>query len=797
MNDEQTVTPKADILIVDDTRFNLRFLTRILSEQRYVVRPVRDGRQALASIQAAPPDLILLDIMMPHMSGYEVCEQLKADERTRDIPVIFISAKNEMPSKVRAFSLGGVDYITKPFQSEEVLLRVETHLSLRNLQKRLQERNSRLRQEIMERRRAEDALRENRKRLEYAQKIANIGNWDMDFVSRKGEFSDEIYRIFGADPESFDDDFGVIIERFVHPEDKEMLWKAVRKSLTGDKRTSTEYRVIRPDGTLRFVWSELETFYNKAGEAVRMVGVIQDITERRQNEEKLKKYAQELESAKKQAETANEAKSEFLANMSHEIRTPMNAVLGFSELLSSLITNKTQKSYVEGIRTGGKTLLTLINDILDLSKIEAGKMELEYGPVSLHTIFDELRHLFSLKISEKGLNFIVEIAPDIPDGLLSDEVRLRQILYNLIGNAIKFTEKGYIKLTAEKRDRPNDKNCTDLIIRMEDTGIGIPRKSQEIIFESFRQQNGQNTKKYPGTGLGLAITRRLVKLMGGEISVTGEVGKGSCFEIILSGVSVSETVAEPEAAFCFDYENISYEKASVLLADDTRSNRILIKEFLRNTNITIIETRDGQKAVELAKKNGPDLVLMGIRMPVMDGYEAIRQIKKCPELKNMPVVALTALALEEDQKKIMAAGFDGYLRKPVQRSELLYELSRFIKYSRVEERTEKTDDKERIENIRGECPEKFPEIIHKLENKFMTLWETVRTNGFFDEIENFGHQIKGLGEQYSSGLLQQFGEDLVEQAEHFDVDNIRITLDAYPELVEKIRLLAAGDGTGT
>jgi len=446
--------PKANILIVDDALANLRLLIKILSERGYQVRPASSGRHALSTAQAEPPDLILLDIKMPDMNGYKVCEHLKADERTHDIPIIFISALNEVLDKVKAFSIGGVDYVTKPFQFEEVLARVETHLALRNLQKQAEAREKALKQ------------------------------------------------------------------------------------------------------------------------------------------------------AKEVAEAANRAKSEFLANMSHEIRTPLNAIIGFSELLSSLITEKKHKSYLSSIQIAGKTLLTLINDILDLSKIEAERLSIQSEPINPILILTELEQIFAVKIAEKRLEFIVDIDKDLPPTLVLDQTRLRQVLFNLLGNAIKFTEQGYIKLSAhKKRSQENDSRKVDLIIAVADTGIGIPEDQQDIIFESFQQQDGQSTRKYGGTGLGLAITKRLVEMMNGQISVRSQEDQGSEFEITLRDVEVPTT--ESARDDCIDF-NKSQKASPIIdnvenagLANISPSEHPELIEKLEQCRLKWAEIHDGLDLAEI------------------------------------------------------------------------------------------------------------------------------------------------------------------------------------------------------
>ncbi|MCP4110965.1 MAG: response regulator [Desulfobacteraceae bacterium] len=322
----------------------------------------------------------------------------------------------------------------------------------------------------------------------------------------------------------------------------------------------------------------------------------------------------ELKESQVKADAANRAKSEFLANMSHELRTPLNAVTGFCELLSSLVSDKKQKSYLNAIKTAGKSLLTLITDILDLSEIEAGMMEIHLEPVNPQIIFNEIEHIFRLKITDKNLQFITEIDKELPTALILDETRLRQILLNLVGNAVKFTEQGHIRLSVKKIYKTGDKSSIDLIISVEDTGIGIPEQDQATIFESFKQQYGHDAKKFGGTGLGLSISKRLTEIMNGRISVRSTVGVGSAFEITLRDVNISS--AEISAIAC-DIENTSFEKAKVLVVDDIESNRDMLNEVLVMVNLEVLTAENGQEAVLLAREYQPDIILMDIRMPVM------------------------------------------------------------------------------------------------------------------------------------------------------------------------------------
>ncbi|MGA1870697.1 MAG: ATP-binding protein [bacterium] len=493
------------------------------------------------------------------------------------------------------------------------------------------------------------------------------------------------------------------------------------------------------------------------------------------------------------AEEANRVKSEFLANMSHEIRTPMNAILGFSDLLDSHIKDKKQKTYLKSIKSSGKNLLTLINDILDLSKIESGKMELHYEFLNPYSIFTEIERIFSLSISDKGIDFVLDIEPDIPESIFLDEIRLRQILFNLVGNAIKFTNTGHIKLSAKKQTHEDTtKKSIDLIIRVEDTGIGIPQESQNKIFEAFKQQDGQSTKKYGGTGLGLAISKRLVEMMGGKISVESNIKKGSCFTIVFREVSIGAPPLHHKEDEFFDYENIIFEKATMLLVEDIPLNRLLISEYLRSTNINIIEAEDGRQAIILSKRYKPDIILMDIKMPTIDGYEATHFIKENEELKNTPVIALTAVGLKEDDVKIIESGFDGMLIKPVQISDLFQELTRHLKfsYNKNEEASMMKSPKCRgNESLSPEIVGKLPEVIEELENGMQKSWKIARQSGLISNISEFGHQVKDIGERYSLEILQQFGDDLILQVQSCDIDKMCSTLNSFPKLISDIKIL--------
>ncbi len=387
-----------------------------------------------------------------------------------------------------------------------------------------------------------------------------------------------------------------------------------------------------------------------------------------------KRFEIQLIEAKRQADEANRLKSEFLANMSHEIRTPMNAIIGFSDLLQQRLENPEHLSFVEKIILSSNNLLHLINDILDLSKIEAGKLSIQNEPTDIRLIVNEMQEIFSEKIISKDLYLTIEIDKNFPEEILTDSVRLRQILLNLVGNGLKFTSKGGVTI----------KVIIDLItertinfkISVVDTGIGIPESQTENIFEIFRQADGHDVKTFGGTGLGLSITKNLVEMMNGTITVYSQIGTGSNFEILFKNVEYikDRTIEIPYA----EENNIEMPHLKIINADDSEINRELIKMLLSDEKVDIYEASDGEEVLALIGKVNPDIIFLDIRMPKKDGFETAKIIKADERYQTIPIIAVTAHAVKSEIEKYKEV-FDDYLTKPIVKSDLMKSLAKLIK----------------------------------------------------------------------------------------------------------------------
>jgi PAS domain S-box-containing protein len=839
MSSEPTPPSKGNILVVDDNPANLRLLVEILSQQGYKVRPALNGQLALISVEASAPDLILLDIMMPEIDGYEVCSRLKASSQTKDIPVIFISALNEAIDKVKAFAIGGVDYISNPFQTEEVLARVENQLSVRRLSRQLAEENARLQQEILEkqialsdRNQAELGLRLMTERLQHLLSSSPAviyscqpgGNYRTTFISENvktilgykarefledGDFwsthihSDDVNRIYADISKIFITGWHSHEYRFLHAdgtyhwlfeqlrlvkdaanypieivgytvditerkqvesalrESEErfrivadtapvMIWMSGKDTLLnflnrawldftgrtmeqelgngwlqkvhqddlrhclstymlsfGDrKRFSMEYRFLRADGEYRWVCNTGIPRFTPLGDFDGYIGSCVDITEHKLAETTLRK-------ALETAELANKSKTQFLASMSHELRTPLNVILGFTQVMcrKNDLSSEHQE-YLSLIMRSGEHLLELIDDILEMSKIEAGRITLNKSSFDLHRLLHNLQEMFQMKAATQNLQLIFERAEDVPQYVQTDEGKLRQVLINLLSNAIKFTEAGSVTLsvtlgssdkkllTGEENPQSPTPNPQSLIFKITDTGLGIAAEEINSIFEAFTQ-GSTGYKSQSGTGLGLPISRKFVQLMGGNISVSSALGQGAMFtfDIPIELAQKTHIQLSQPIGYVVGLSPTNQKKYRILVVDDEWSQRLLLVRLLTSVGFSICEAENGEQAISLWSSWEPDLILMDMQMPIMNGLEATQQIKSHLKGQATVIIALTGYAFESNRSLVIASGCDDFISKPFREDLLFNKIAHHLGVRYVYEEQERSHSEEKPENL--------------------------------------------------------------------------------------------------
>ncbi len=913
---------KANILVVDKDQDDVRDITDILQKFQYTVRSAQTGTQALTTLRSEPPDLMLLNVTLSDMSGYDVCQQLKKEDVASHVPVIFMSDLNEAAERLKAFSCGGIDYITKPFQEEEVLTRIETHLAFRNLQQHVKTQHAQLQEEISRRQEVEKALHISQ---QYADHVINC-SLDMiitvDMERKITLFNRASQNAFGYVPEEVlgkhvnllyadtDEAFMTFQETFqagqcvreiqnkrkngemfpcllaasilcdaigdpigfmgisrdiaaqkqaeaaiqqrnqelsfinratqvfnstlelkyvLHTILQEMhnvldimgtslwLYEPDSEILVCQQATGPEYHRIVGAGLshnqglagysgrigenlitvdTHFEPRFLTDIYNRTGLHVRsllnlplkikgeVLGILTlidkvpgrfSMDDLRLLEPLIGAAANAIENArlfeaqqhaKEAAETANQTKSIFLANMSHELRTPLNAILGFSELIlrDSSITDEHREN-LETINRAGTHLLTLINDVLELSKIEAGRVELQPEAFDLHNLLSGLEDMFRFTSQQKTVCLVFEHVPDVMRYIWADQNKLRQVLINIIGNAVKFTRQGSVtvrvmyfrehrKYSSKRlRDRHappltnarNSPHANFIHFEIEDTGVGIAPEELDKVFDAFVQTtSGLLAKK--GTGLGMPISQQFVRMMGGEITIHSEIGKGSVFmfDIPVEIVEANDirTIRQTRRVIGLEPGQPLFR---IVIAEDEKDNRDLLVKLLKPLGFDIRKAANGQEAVTIWNKWQPHLIWMDLRMPVMDGYEATKQIRKL-ETQNLKhecfdpvqhdithhdrhlgqnqrvdsqfqtkIIAITASVFEEQRAEALKTGCDDFVRKPFREIEIFEMMEKHLRVRYVyKEEQEAEDRRQRAEDRERWTPEDIAAIPAEL-----------------------------------------------------------------------------------
>jgi PAS domain S-box-containing protein len=780
---QQDGAGSANILVVDDNLDNLRLLSKILIQEGYVVRSVTNGKLALITIDAAPPDLILLDINMPELTGYDICQLLKSDAKTAEIPVIFISAFSEVKDKVKAFELGGVDYITKPFQVEEVLARVKNHLNFKQMQEQLQSQNKLLQQEINDRIAIETQLREAESKYRSIFENAIEGIFQTTPDGHYLNINPALARMYGySSPEEA---MAVLVhidmQLYVDPRRRQEFIAAIDNN---DIVTNFESRVYHRDGRIIWISETAHAVRDAEGKIIYYEGTVSDITKRKQADDVLQRLnsqliaqyetaidgilavdeqgrivnynfrfcqmwgiapeilqecdsgliaylsAQssiprkliaviegaydrpdrfdrgeiqmddgrvldyysgriispdghfygivwyfhditELVEAREKAIEASKYKSRFLANMSHEIRTPMNGVMSMTELLQKTLLSTEQQDYLHTLRVSGENLLLIIDDILDLSKLEAREMHLEsldFDPVSS---VEAVADLLAPQANAKWIELFTLLDTNLPALLRGDPTRLRQVIMNLVGNAIKFTERGEVQIYASLYDTTDTTVAVSFTIK--DTGIGIAPENQKLLFQPFTQVDASTTRKYGGTGLGLAICRQLVEMMGGNIQVKSEVGRGSAF----SFTATFEKAQEQSNSTPIFQVKPQLEHRRVLIVDVHPTSRRILSNYALTWGMSVTES----DRIDIAFKSLDRLTAMGqyfdvalISLDELDNCRELLEKLSQSSLGNHRTHSIIYTSIGNRETAINLVEHDyayAYLIKPIRASRLL------------------------------------------------------------------------------------------------------------------------------
>lgn len=495
--------------------------------------------------------------------------------------------------------------------------------------------------------------------LRLALAAARLGIWDWDIRTNQVTWSENVTEIFGLGQEPFGGTYEAYLN-LVHPEDRAKLVESINNCVNAGAEYAIEHRIVWPNGTIHWLACRGDVLRDGHGKPFRMLGTVTDITARQEADAELRR-------AKEAAELASHAKSQFLATMSHEIRTPMNAIIGMADLLRETPLTREQLEYVGIFRRAGMTLLNLISDLLDLSKMEAGRLALEETDFDLRDVIDKTTEMMALQAQEKGLELACSVASDVVPTLIGDPHRLRQIFLNLLSNAIKFTDQGRVDLRV--MNDPDAKEPGVLRFIVLDTGIGIPPQKQELIFEQFAQADTSVPRKYGGTGLGLSICKQLVELMGGRIWVESQSGRGSVFSF------TAQLAKQPPLAQLATDSEVNLHGVRTLIADDNATNCLILREALSAWGAVVTEVMDGQAAlIELQRAEAAghryQLMLLDCLMPEMDGFEVIERFKETSNLMGVTVMVLTSDSCSSDIARSYRLGLGGYLVKPIRRVDL-------------------------------------------------------------------------------------------------------------------------------
>ena len=630
--------PSHNVLLIEDDPAYVRLATILLAESELLNCRITHRPTLTAGIQELRQnpnfEAVLLDLTLPDSQGYETLERLLS--HFPHLNIIVLTGLDDKDWGLQAVKSGAQDFLVKgAFDGDQLAKSLRYSIERSNILKRLEE----------------------------TQRIAHIGNWECSPAQHYFQASEETYRIFGLSPQH-----PFSCEELMNPDCPFNIFLQLQDEVCQQKKVEKDIWVSRRDGEKRYVAIVCSgRKLDKGGFLFN--GIIQDITERKQ--------AQELKKDKELAEQAAKFREQFIASVSHEMRTPMNAILGMANLLRQTELDEEQKGYTDSIRQSSDILLGIINDILQMSTIQNGKLQFEQKDFQLSGLLQSLFGVLKYKAEEKKIDFQLVIRQDVPKFLKGDVLRLNQILFNLVGNAIKFTDHGFVRLGVEVLEKQVGRFHLGFVV--EDSGIGIAKEYLESIFESFTQL-WQKGRIYEGTGLGLPIAKFLVEAQGGQIGVRSEPGKGSTFffdlwldegapNVLIEPITIERI--PPEASF------------DLLLVEDHKMNQLVAKKTLEKKwkNINVFLAENGEEAIQLLKRQKVDIILMDIQMPVRDGLSATEYIRKYmpPGIASIPILAMTAHTDKTREHILKEYGLDDYVLKPFEPEQLFQKIQRYFK----------------------------------------------------------------------------------------------------------------------
>jgi PAS domain S-box-containing protein len=635
-----------NILIVDDREENIVALEALLQRNDIKLFSTTSPNEGLKIAWENNIAIALVDVQMPEMDGFEFVEMLKSNPRTKDILVIFVTAiSKETKYAVKGLGVGAVDYLYKPLDPYVTSAKVDSFIQLARAQAEVKQKNEELGNFALIVKNSADIICVVDAETLRIKSINPAVETILGFKQAELVGKNIIDRVVEEDKAAFRKRLGDIIKDNLNLAVLDYQFATFSKN-----PISVECRVAYSNKTL---------FFN-----------INDVTPQ-------KSYESQLIKSKEAAEFGKKAKESFLANMSHELRTPINGIIGLTALLRKTEVTDQQNSMLDLLEVSSQSLLGVINDVLDISKIDAGKFSIVRSSNKLVELVQSVYRLLKFKADEEHIEFFLDIDPNIPEYLMIDSLRLKQILINLLSNAIKFTKRGHVKLKIAVLDKKSDK--VQLQFTVEDTGIGIPKHRLNDIFESFEQADDDITAKYGGTGLGLAIVKKLVQLKGGQLSVDSRPGQGSVFTFT-NWYAIASKPLEEKVKKSHDLL-LPFDGVRVLVAEDNMVNQFMLTKILNDWNIKPDVVNNGLKALDKLRENDYDLILMDTHMPEMNGYQAARKIRiDFDEPKrSIPIISLSAASFDHEQQEALASGMNEVLAKPFQPAELHEKITRLLK----------------------------------------------------------------------------------------------------------------------